>query len=194
MTFQEKIKLSFLPWIRCFVIKNPHGQQVFVLLAWYWGCCNGTEALRRAGKKAAQTPLLTWGRAFLNRSICIWVNGNVILPILRNLPCQMCNSIQRSNVLVFPSSSQWWIFIGRTDAEAEVSILWPPDVKSWHIGKDPDAGKDRRQKEKRAAEDTVVREHHQLNGHQFEQTLGDSEGQGGLACCSPWGCKESDTT
>ena len=67
-------------------------------------------------------------------------------------------------------------------------------MKSQLIGKDPDAGEDRRQKEKRTAEDTMVRERHQLNGHQFEQTLGDSEGQGGLACCSPWGCKESDTT
>ena len=67
------------------------------------------------------------------------------------------------------------MFIGKTDAEA--SILWPPDVKSQLIGKDPDAGKDRRQEEKRATEDEMVGWHHRLNGHEFEQTLGDREGQ-----------------
>ena len=74
------------------------------------------------------------------------------------------------------------MFIGKTDAEA--SILWPPDVKSQLIGKDPDAGKDRRQEEKRATEDEMVGWHHRLNGHEFEQTLGDREGQGRLVCRS----------
>ena len=73
-------------------------------------------------------------------------------------------------------------------------MLWPPDGKSQLIGKDPDAGKDRRQKEKEAAEDEMVRQHHQLNRHEFEQTPGASEGQGSLECCSPWGHKQSDTT
>ena len=90
---------------------------------------------------------------------------------------------------VHPEGNQSWIFIGRTDAEAEAPILWPPDAKSWFIVKDPDAGKDRGQEEKRVTEDEMIGWHHQLNGHEFEQTLGDSEGQGSLACCSPWGWK-----
>ena len=73
--------------------------------------------------------------------------------------------------------NQPWIFIRRTDAEAEALILWPPDVKSQFIGKDPNAGKDWRQKEKGVTEDEMVRYHHWLNGHEFEQTLGDSRGQ-----------------
>ena len=85
-----------------------------------------------------------------------------------------------------------WIFVGRTDAEAP--ILWPPDVKSWLIGKDPDAGKDWGQEEKGTTEDEMVGWHHWLNGREFKQTLGDSGGQGSLARCSPWGCKELYTT
>ena len=81
-----------------------------------------------------------------------------------------------------------------TDVEAEAPLLWPLDVKSQLIWKDADAGKDWRQKEKGAVEDEKVRFHHWLNGHEYEQTLGDSEGQGSLACCSPWGHKELDTT
>ena len=73
-------------------------------------------------------------------------------------------------------------------------ILWPPDVNNWLTGKDPDAGKDWRQKEKRAAEDEMFEWYHQFNGHELGQTLADDEGQGDLACCSPWGCKELDTT
>ena len=95
---------------------------------------------------------------------------------------------------VSPKGNQPWIFIGRTDAEAETPILWPPDGKSWLIWKDPDAGKDWGQEEKGMTEDELVGWHHRFNGHEFEQTLEDSEGQGGLACCSAWGCKESDTT
>ena len=87
-----------------------------------------------------------------------------------------------------------WIFIGRTSTEAEDPILWPPDVKSQLIGKDPDAGKDWGQEEKGMTEDEMVEWHHWLSGHEFEQALEDSEGQGSLECCSPWGCKESDTT
>ena len=90
--------------------------------------------------------------------------------------------------------NQPWIFTGRTDAEAEAPTLWPPDAKSQLIGKDPDAGKDWRQEEKGAAEDEMVGWHHWLNGHEFEQTPGDTEGQGSLACCSPWGHKQLDTT
>ena len=92
--------------------------------------------------------------------------------------------------LVDPKGNQPWIFIGKTDAEAEDTILWPPDAKGQLTGKDLDAGKDWGQKEKRATEDEMVGWHHQLNGHEFDQTLGDSEGQGSLACCSPQGHKE----
>jgi len=80
------------------------------------------------------------------------------------------------------------------DAEAEAPILWRLVVKSWLIGKDPDAGKDWSQEEKGMTEDEMVERHHWPNGHEFEQTLGDSEGQGSLACCNPWGYKESGTT
>ena len=78
--------------------------------------------------------------------------------------------------------------------DAEVPILWPPDVKSWLIRKDPDAGKDWRQEKKGTAEDKMVGWHHWLDGHEFEQALGDAEGQGSLTCCSPWDHKESDMT
>ena len=93
-----------------------------------------------------------------------------------------------------PKGNQPWIFTGRTDAEAKVPILWPPDTRSWLIGKDPDAGKDWEQEEKGMTEDEMVGWHHWLNGHGFEPTPGDSEGQRSLACCGSWGCRESDTT
>ena len=86
------------------------------------------------------------------------------------------------------------IFIGRTDAEVETSILWPPDVKNWLIGKDPDAGKDWRHEKKGTTEDEMVGWHHWLDGHEFEWTLAVGDGQGGLLCCSPWGRKELDMT
>ena len=90
---------------------------------------------------------------------------------------------------VNPKGNQHWIFIGRADAEpeAEAPILWLPDGKNQHIGKDPDAGKDWGQEEKGMTEDEMVGWCHWLNRHEFEQTLGDSDGQGSLACCSPWG-------
>ena len=84
--------------------------------------------------------------------------------------------------------------MGRTDAEAEAPILWPPDEKGRLIRKDPDAGKDWRQEEKGVAEDEMVRWHHRLNGHGFGWTQGDGEERGSLACCSPWGHKEVDVS
>ena len=100
-----------------------------------------------------------------------------------------CKEIQP----VHPEGYQSWVFIGRTDVEAETSILCPPEVKSWLIWKHPDAGKDWGQ-EKGTTEDEMVGWHHRLNGHGFGWTLGVGDGQGGLACCSSWGHKESDTT
>ena len=102
-----------------------------------------------------------------------------------------CKEIQPVN----PTGNQSWIFIGRTDTETEAPILWSHDTKSWLIGKAPDAGKDWGQEEKGATEDEMVRWHHQLNGHESEQTtLGDSEGQGSLSCYSPWDHKTLDMT
>ena len=93
---------------------------------------------------------------------------------------------------VNPKGNQPWLFIGRTDAQA--LILWLPVPKSQLIGKDPDAGKDRKQEEKGLTEDEMVGWHRRFNGHELEQALGDGEGQWGLMCCSPWGHKESDMT
>ena len=89
---------------------------------------------------------------------------------------------------------QSWIFIGRTDAEAEVPVFWSSDAHRWLTGKVPDSGKDWGQEEKRVSEDEMAGWHHQCNKHELGQTLGDGEGQGGLACCSPWSCKELDMT
>ena len=99
-----------------------------------------------------------------------------------------CKQIQP----VYPKGNQSWILTGRTDAEAP--IPWPPDAKNWLSGKHPDAGKGWRQEEKGTTEDEMAGWHHQLDGHESEQALGVSDGQGSLACCSPWGGKESDTT
>ena len=117
---------------------------------------------------------------------CFWT---VVLEKTLESPLD-CKEIQ----LVHPKGDQSWVFIGRTDVEAETPILWPPDVKSWLIWKDSDAGKDWGQEEKGMTEDEMVGWHHRLNGHEFGWTLGVGDGQGGLACCSSWNCKESDTT
>ena len=95
---------------------------------------------------------------------------------------------------VHPKGDQSWVFIRRTDVEAETPILWPPDLKSWLIWKDPDAGKDWGQEEKGTTRDEMVGWHHRLNGNGFEWTLGVGDGQGGLVCCGSWGHKESDMT
>ena len=101
-----------------------------------------------------------------------------------------CKEIQA----VHSKGDQSWVFLGRTDAEAETPVLWPPHAKSWLIGKDSDAGRDWGQEEKGETEDEMAGWHHRLDGHEFEWTPGVGDGQGGLACCSSWGCKESDTT
>ena len=100
-----------------------------------------------------------------------------------------CKEIQP----VHPKGNQSWVIMGRTDAEAETPVLWPPDAKNWLTGKDPNTGKDWRQKEKRTTENEMVGWHHWLNGHEFEQAPGVGDGQGGLACCSH-GVAELDTT
>ena len=118
-----------------------------------------------------------------------WCLQNVLLEMTLESPLE-CKEIKP----VKPKGNQFWIFIGRTDVEAETPIFWPHDAKNWLTGEDPDAGKDWRQEEKWTTEDVMVRWHHWLNGHEFEKTKGDGEGQESLACCSPWVCKESDMT
>ena len=95
---------------------------------------------------------------------------------------------------IHPKGDQSWVFIGRTDAEAETPILWPPHAKSWFIGKDSDAGRDWGQEEKGTTEDEMTGWHHRLDGREFGWTLGVVDRQGGLVYCDSWGCKESDTT
>ena len=125
-------------------------------------------------------------KGWVPKNWCLWT---VVLEKTLESPLN-----NREIKLVNPKGNQPWIFIGSTDVEAESPILWPPDVKSQLIGKDPYARKVRRQEEEGTTEDEMVRWHHQLNGHQFEQTPGDGEGQRSLVCCSPWGHKESDMT
>ena len=95
---------------------------------------------------------------------------------------------------VHSKGDQPWVFFGRNDAKAETPVLWPPEVKNWRTGKDPDAGKDWRQEEKGTTEDEIVGWQNQLNEHEFEQASGVGEGQGSLAFCSPWGHKGSNMT
>ena len=129
---------------------------------------------------------LNYRESWAPKNWCFWT---VVLEKTPKSPLD-CKEIQPVN----PKGNQSWILIGRTDAEAETPILWLPDAKNWLNGKDPDAGQDRRQKEKGTTEDEMVGWHHRLDGHEFEQALGVGDGQGGLACYSPWGRKESDTT
>ena len=117
---------------------------------------------------------------------CFWT---VVLEKTLESPLD-CKEIQ----LVQPKGNQSWIFIGRTDAEAEAPVLCSPYVKNWLIGKDLDAGKDWRQEEKGTTEDEMVEWHHRLDEYEFEQALGVGNGQGSLVCCSLCGWKESDTT
>ena len=118
-----------------------------------------------------------------------WCFRTVVLEKTLESPLD-CKGIQP----VHPKGDQSWVFIGRTDAEAETPIVRPPHGKNWLIGKDPDAGKDCEQEEKGTTEDEMVGWHHQLHGLEFEQASGVGDGQGGLACCDSWGRKELDTT
>jgi len=112
---------------------------------------------------------------------CFWI---VVLDKTLESPLD-CKEIQPVHL----KGNQSWIFIGRTDVEAEIPILWPPDANNWFIWKDPDAGKDWRWEEKGMTEDEMVGWYHWLAGREFKQALGIGDGQGSLACCSPWGCR-----
>ena len=118
-----------------------------------------------------------------------WYFWTVVLEKTLESPLD-CKEIQP----VHPKGDQSCVFIGRTDAEAETPILWPHHVKSWLIGKDPDAGRDWEQEEKGTTEDEMAGWHHRLDGHGFGYTPGVGDGRGGLACCDSWGHKESEMT
>ena len=118
-----------------------------------------------------------------------WCSWTVVLEKTLESPLD-CKEIQP----VHPKGDQSWIFIGRTDAKGETSIIWLHDEKNWLIGKDPDVRKDWRPEEKGTTEDEMVGWHHWLNGHEFKKALGVGDGQGGLVCCSPCCHKASNTT
>ena len=120
------------------------------------------------------------------KNLCFWA---VVLEKTLESPLD-CKEMQP----VHSKGDQPWVFFGRNDAKAETPVLWPPHAKSWLIGKDPDAGRNWGQEEKGMTEDEMAGWHHRLDGREFEWTPGVGDGQGGLACCNSWGCKESDTT
>ena len=122
----------------------------------------------------------TYKESWAQKNWCFWT---VVLEKTLESPLD-CKEIQPGHC-----KDQSWVFIGRTDVEAGTPILWPPDAKSWLIWKDPDAGRDWGQEEKGTTEDEMVGWHHQLDGHGFGWTPGVGDGQGGLVCCSSWGCR-----
>ena len=129
---------------------------------------------------------LDYEESWALKNWCFW---SVVLEKTLESPLD-CKEIQP----VHSIEDQSWVFFGRNDAKAETPVLWPPHVKSWPLGKDSDAGRDWGQEEKGTTQDEMAEWHHRLDGHESEWTLGDGDGQGGLACCDSWGCKESDTT
>ena len=147
----------------------------------FFGAPKSLQLVTAAMKLKTIKVELDYKESWVPKNWCFWA---VVLEKILESPLDW-KEIQ----IVNPQGNQSWMFIGRTDAETETPILWPPDVKNWLIGKDPDAGKDWRQKEKGTTEDEMVGWHYQLDGHEFQQAPGAGDGQG-----SPWGCKESDTT
>ena len=127
---------------------------------------------------------LDYKESWTPKNWCFWI---VVLE--ETLECPLDCKIKPVSL----KGNQPCLFIGRTDAEGETPILWPPDAKNWLTGKDPYAGKDWRREEKGMTEDEMAGWHHWL-GHEFEQAPAVGDGQGGLACCISWGCKELDTT
>ena len=127
--------------------------------------------------------------------LTIWNFVAIVMSLLFNtLSRFVIASFQGAYVLISWLQSLFPLFLHLFAMKWWNWILWPPDVKSWLLGKDPDAGKDWRQEEKGTTEDEMVGWHHRIKGWEFEQTLGVGDGLGGRACCSPWGHKESDTT
>ena len=129
---------------------------------------------------------LDYEESWVPKNWCFWT---VVLEKTLESPMD-CKEIQP----VHSEGDQPWDFFGRNDAKAETPVLWPPHEKSWLTGKDSDAGRDWGQEEKGTTEDEMDGWYHRLDGHEFEWTPGDGDGQGGLVCCDSWGRKESDTT
>ena len=129
---------------------------------------------------------LDYKESWAQKNWCFWT---VVLEKTLESPLD-CKEIQP----VHSEGDQPWDFFGSNDAKAGTSILWPPHVKSWLIGKDSDAGRDRGQDKKGTTEDEMAGWHHQLDGHESQWTPGIGDGQGGLACCNSWGRKESHMT
>ena len=140
--------------------------------------------------KAMVFPVVMWQLDYKEGWVLkYWCFQIVILERMIESPLDI-NEIKPVNL----KGNQLWLLTGRSVSEAEAPILCPLDMKSWLIGKDPDAGKDWGQEEKEVTEDEMFGWHHELSGHDFEQALGDSEEKGSLACCSPWSCKELNTS
>ena len=129
---------------------------------------------------------LDYKESWMPKNWCFWT---VVLEKTPESPLD-CKEIQP----VHSKGDQPWVFFGRNDAEAQTPVLWPPDTKSWLIGKDSDAGRDWGLEEKGTTEDEKAGWHHWLDGSEFEWTPGDGNVQGRLVCCDSWGCKESDMT
>ena len=140
---------------------------------------------RFLGKQVEMGSFAATATFFILKNWCFWT---VVLEKTLESPLD-CKEIQPVH-----SEDQPWVFFGRTDAEAETPILWPPHSKSWLIGKHSDAGRDWWQGGKGMTEDEMAGWHHWLDGHESEWTPGVGDGQGGLACCDSWSRKESDTT
>ena len=130
---------------------------------------------------------LDYKESWAQKNWCFW---SMVWRRLLRVPW----TARRSNQSILKEISPEYSLEGVKISEAETPILWPPDVKNWLIGKDPNAGKDCGPEEKRTTEDEMVGWHHRLSGQEFEQAAGVSDGQGSLAYCSPWSCKESDMT
>ena len=129
---------------------------------------------------------LNYKESWVSKNRCFWT---VVLEKTLESPLN-----SKKIKLVNPKGNQSWIVFGKTDAEAETPILWPPDAKNWLFGNDPDAGTDWRQEKKQTTEDEMIGCHHQLDRYEFEQVPGAGDGWGILVCWSPWGCKELDMT
>ena len=194
-TWQNKghKRRGFDPWVR----KIPWSTKYSSILAWKipWSeepaklLFMGLQRIGQNWVAEHKVWVVLSGQSWGNKTAKVSAFWTVVLEkTLENL--LDCKEIKP----VYSKGTQSWIFIGRTDVEAETPILGPPDAKNRLIGKDPDAGKDWRQEEKGMTEDEMDGWHHWLDGHEFEQAPDIGDGHGGLACCSLWGHKESDTT
>ena len=165
-----------------------------MLTPWKESCDQPRQHIKKQRHYFANKYPSSQGYVFSSSHICMgelkdgWTPKNWCFwtVLLKTLECPLdCKKIQP----VHPKANQFWICIGRIDVEADTPKFWPPDVKSWSIWKDPYAGKDWRQEENWTTEDEIVGWHQWLNGDEFESILGVGDGQGGLACCNPWGRK-----